>query len=174
MIFCRQIVWKETTKQEPWQRKMAQSQNMKLRRFRSRREFKKYLILAPPGQMYQLVFRIARTGQKQFYYLTENTFCSQQSILLRSTSCTFCTLYERILFRLNKKTSYTLYRLETSDDLQVALGRIPQYKIKPEKVFHCSRVLDIIFLLFHLFYKKNIAFISSSSLKMLPILYPVR
>ena len=89
--------------------RMAQSQNMKLRRFRSRREFKKYLILAPPGQIYQLVFRIARTGQKQFYYLAENTVCSQQSILLRSTSCTFCTLYDRILFRLNKKKRATLY-----------------------------------------------------------------
>ena len=53
------------------------------------------------------------------------------------------------------KTCYTLYRLETSDDLQVALGRIPQYKIKPEKVFHCSRVLDIIILSFHLFTKKH-------------------
>ena len=90
---------------------------------------------------------------KQFHYLTENTFCSQQSILLRSTSCTFCTLYDRILLNSTKKTRYTLYRLETSDDLQVALGRIPQYKIKPEKVFYTSRVLDIIILLFHLFYK---------------------
>ena len=89
--------------------RMAQSQNMKLRRFRSRREFKKFLILAPPGQIYQSVFRIARTGQKQFFYLTENTFCSQQSILLRSTSCTFYTLYDRILFRLNKKEHATLY-----------------------------------------------------------------
>ena len=88
---------------------------------------------------------------KQFHYLTENTFCSQQSILLRSTSCTFCTLYDRILFRLNKKTSYTLYRLETSDDLQVALGRIPQYKIKPEKVLHTMKTshVHIFILLFH-------------------------
>ena len=154
--------------------RMAQSQNMKLRRFRSRREFKKYLILAPPGQMYQLVFRIARTGQKQFYYLTENTFCSQQSILLRSTSCTFCTLYERILFRLNKKN--ILHSIQIGDQWRFAScsGKDPSIQDQAWEsipLFACPRHIHLVI---STFLQINIAFLSSSSLKMLLILYPVR
>ena len=153
---------------------MAQSQNMKLRRFRSRREFKKYLILAPPGQMYQLVFRIARTGQKQFYYLTENTFCSQQSILLRSTSCTFCTLYDRILLNSTKKNA--LHSIQIGDQWRLAScsGKDPPIQDQAwESIlyFTCPRHNNLVI---SPFLQINIAFMSSSSLKMLPILYPVR
>ena len=88
-------------------------------------------------------------GREYCLQSTKHSFTLHLMYILHS-------IWQNTFWTQQEKTCYSLYRLETSDDLQVALGRIPQYKIKPEKVFHCSRVLDIFILLFHLFYKKTL------------------
>ena len=45
--------------------------------------------------------------------------------------------------RVQKILDLSSSRLESLDDLETALARIPQYKIKPEKVGHIFNILEV-------------------------------